>query len=103
MDVYDIDLIDSWTPNEYKAFIKGAQLRIVDEYDNMARMALFYRVANNKKKLNVQKDLFDAETARKRIENGTDDWKESKEMDTALFEKAQSDLKAWALSMKGGK
>ncbi|MFJ7647711.1 hypothetical protein ACIQ1H_09185 [Lysinibacillus sp. NPDC097279] len=96
MSVYDVDLIMSWTPNEYKAFKKGALLQVIDDYDNMARMAVFHRIAANKKKLNVAKDLFDAKSARERISSGDRAWKESKKIDTTRHAKAQEAMKKWA-------
>lgn len=103
MQIYDVDLIMSWTPNEYKAFKKGALLKVIDDYDNMARMAVFHRIAANKKKLNVAKDLFDAKSARERINGGDGSWKESKKIDTTRHAKAQEAMKQWAdnLSKKG--
>lgn len=103
MQIYDVELIMSWTPNEYKAFKKGALLQVIDEYDNMARMAVFHRIASNKKKLNVAKDLFDAKSARDRIANGDKAWKESKKIDTTRHAKAQEAMKKWAenLNKKG--
>jgi len=96
MKIYDVDLIMSWTPNEYKAFKRGAMLQVVDNYDNMARMAAFHRIAANKKKLNIEKDLFDARSARKRIIDGDNAWKESKKIDTTRHTKAQEAMKRWA-------
>ncbi|MGE7954808.1 hypothetical protein [Lysinibacillus xylanilyticus] len=91
----------SWTPNEYKALLKGAQMRMVSDYENLAIQAMYNRKAENAKRLKLT-DLFDAEKARKRILEGDKDWKESKEMDTTLYKKAQADMKAWAqnLNMK---
>ena len=96
MKIYDVDLIMSWTPNEYKAFKKGALLQDVDDLENMARIAVFHRIATNKKKLNIEKDLFDARSARKRIIDGDNAWKESKKIDTTRHAKAQEAMKRWA-------
>ncbi|OMC86931.1 hypothetical protein BK128_09715 [Viridibacillus sp. FSL H7-0596] len=96
----DVDKILSWTPNEFQALIKGAKLREVDVLDNLAMAAVFYRVANNKKKLNPKKDLFDAETARKRIlSDESDEWKESKEYDLTYYNKAKEAMNSWALNL----
>ncbi|MGE7922379.1 hypothetical protein ACQKND_04230 [Viridibacillus arvi] len=98
--IADVDLILSWTANEFGAFIKGAKLRDVDILDNLAMAAVFDRVANNKKKLNPKKDLFDAETARKRILNDdSDEWKESKEYDLTYYNKAKEAMNSWALNL----
>lgn len=99
MNIYDVDLIMSWTPNEYLALKKGAMLRVVDEYDNLAHMAVFNRIANNKKKLNVSKDLFDAKSARRRIVEGDKGWKESKKVDTTLHSKAQRAMVSWVQNL----
>lgn len=102
LGVHDVDLIMSWTPNEYKAFLKGAQMKMVSDYENLAIQAMYIRKADNEKRLKLT-DLFDADKARKRILEGDKDWKESKKMDTTLYKKAQADMKAWAekLNMKG--
>ncbi|WP_226639330.1 hypothetical protein [Priestia flexa] len=78
LGVYDIELILSWTPNEYRAFIKGAQHREIDEYERMAKAAMFNRYATNAKKAN-EKKMFDAKQARKRLEENDSRWKESRE------------------------
>lgn len=103
MQIYDVDLIMSWTPNEYQAFKKGALLQVIDDYENMTRMAVFHRIAANKKKLNVTKDLFDAKSARARVLKGDNTWKESKKIDTTRHTKAQEAMKKWAenLNKKG--
>ncbi|MFF2174973.1 hypothetical protein ACFVT8_00685 [Lysinibacillus sp. NPDC058147] len=88
----------SWTPNEYKALLKGAQMRMVSDYENLAIQAMYNRKAENAKRLKIT-DLFDAEKARKRILEGDKDWKESKEMDTTLYKKAQADMKVWARNL----
>ncbi|MGE7940621.1 hypothetical protein ACQKNB_00900 [Lysinibacillus xylanilyticus] len=68
---------------------------MVSDYENLAIQAMYIRKADNAKRLKLT-DLFDAEKARKRILEGDKDWKESKEMDTTLYKKAQADMKAWA-------
>lgn len=89
----------SWTPNEYKALLKGAQMKMVSEYENLAIQAMYIRKADNEKRLKLT-DLFDVEKARKRILEGDSAWKESKKMDTTLYKKAQADMKAWASNLR---
>ena len=67
----------------------------------MARMAMFNRVAQNKKKVK-QTDMFDAEAARKRILAGDDEWKESKQYDLTRYHKAKEAMKNWAKSTGKG-
>ncbi|MFJ7646933.1 hypothetical protein ACIQ1H_05265 [Lysinibacillus sp. NPDC097279] len=92
----------SWTPNEYKALLIGAQMKMVSDYENLAIQAMYIRKAENEKRLRLT-DLFDAEKARKRILEGDKDWKQSKKIDTSLYKKAQADMKAWVekLNRKG--
>ena len=97
-----MELILSWTPNEYKALLIGAQMKMVSDYENLAIQAMYIRKAENEKRLRLT-DLFDAEKARKRILAGDKEWKQSKKINTSLYKKAQSDMKAWAekLNTKG--
>lgn len=101
MQVYDPELILSWTPREYKNFIKGAQLRIVDTYEQMARQAMFNRYAQNAKRAS-EKKMFDAKTARKRVLDGLENWKDSSEpkINVDRYRNAQAAMKAY--TMKGG-
>jgi hypothetical protein len=73
-----VELILSWTPRQFRNFIKGAQHKQIDEYERMARGAMFNRYAMNAKKA-TEKKMFDADKARKRLEKGSDKWKDSKE------------------------
>lgn len=102
LGVHDVDLIMSWTPNEYKALLQGAQMKMVSDYENLAIQAMYIRKAENEKRLRLT-DLFDAEKARKRILAGDKEWKQSKKIDTSLYKKAQADMKVWAdkLNKKG--
>lgn len=68
--MYDVDIIYSWTPREFKNFIKGARLRQIDEHERDSISALFNAVAQNSKKKNLKpKDIFDSEKARKQIDS----------------------------------
>lgn len=94
LQVYDLDLIYSWTPRELRIFLEGAQLRRVDEHEGMALQAMMQRYANNAKRAKV-KDMFDADKARKIVLNGG---KAEKGYDLTLYRKAKASLKNW----KGG-
>ena len=76
--MYDTELILSWTPNEYRAFIKGAQHREIDDYERMANGAMFNSYAQNAKRATVKK-MFDADKARKKLERNDQNWKYSRE------------------------
>ncbi|MBT2661949.1 hypothetical protein [Bacillus sp. ISL-45] len=101
LEVYDADLILSWTPRQFKNFIKGSQLRIVDQYEGMAKQAMFNRYAQNAKRARENK-MFDAKTARKRIMSGSDNWKESRvpRINLERYRKAKEAMKSY--KMKGG-
>jgi hypothetical protein len=104
--VFDTGLILSWTPNEYKAFIRGAQYREIDDYERMARSAMFNRYAANAKKASLKK-MFDADKARKRLENNDPKWKDSKEtvFKREHYNRMRQALKGFTpnFSTKGGK
>src|SRR5690606_37816265 len=40
LQVYDLDLIYSWTPREYRNFLKGANLRMIDEWERIVYNAV---------------------------------------------------------------
>lgn len=88
--MYDPELILSWTPREYRAFLKGAEYARVDAYDLMAMNALFNRKAKSKK-IRKFKDIFDLENAYKLIKNGGKEEQE-KPRDPTLFQKATASL-----------
>lgn len=92
LGVYDTKLIYSWTPREFKNFIKGARLSTVDEYEKAAATALWTASAQNSKKRIKLKDLYDAEKARNEIESGS---KPKKVHDLTLYRKAQAAMKAY--------
>lgn len=94
LQVYDLDLIYSWTPREFKNFMDGAQLRRVDEHEGMALQAMMQRYANNAKRAKV-KDMFDADKARKIVLNGG---QAEKGYDLTLYRKAKKAMQNW----KGG-
>lgn len=88
LHVYDTDLIMSWTPREFRNFVKGAQLRIVDTYEQMAKQAMFNRYAQNAKRAN-EKKMFDAALARKRVMSGDDGYKDSRKIDLTRYRAAK--------------
>ena len=69
LGVYDTELILSWTPKEYESFIKGAQLRKIDEYELMAKTAMANRYAQHAKRANERK-IFNAKQARRNLDKG---------------------------------
>lgn len=77
LQVYDVELIFSWTPSEFKNFVKGAQYRVIDEFERMARGAMMHRYAMNAKSVK-EKKMFDAQKARERLTNGSEGWKDSR-------------------------
>lgn len=93
LQVYDVDTIYSWTPREFKNFIKGARLRKIDEFELSAANALFTASAQNtrKKKLTL-KDIYDAEKARKEIET---DGKKVEPLNLDRYRRAQAAMKAY--------
>lgn len=68
MNIYDIDLIMSWTPRQYLLLLKGARHRNVDELERMSYLALMTAKASNSKRINAKK-LFNADKERSRIDN----------------------------------
>lgn len=64
--MYDLDLIYSWTPREYKNFIKGAKLREIDEIELSIVSAVISGRAYHNPKVQTKK-FFDANKARKEI------------------------------------
>lgn len=92
LEVYDTSAIYSWTPREFKNFIKGAQLRKIDAFELAAVQAMFTANASNAKRLKL-KDLYDAEKARRDLEKGG----KAKEapLDLTRYRKAQDAMKAY--------
>ncbi|PPA70034.1 hypothetical protein [Jeotgalibacillus proteolyticus] len=70
LQVYDEDVIGSWTMNEYKAKLKGAHLREIDQLENLSKGAMMNAIAANKKGTTAKK-LFDAQKARRELEKGS--------------------------------
>jgi len=96
--VYDIDLIYSWTPREFKNFIKGAQLRTIDSYELSAVSAIFTAKVKSKKRSIKLKDIYDAEQARKDLDTPVDSKKDAG-LNLERYKKAQEAMKAYSPSM----
>lgn len=102
MRVYDTDLIYSWTPREFKNFIKGSQLRKIDEYETAAISAMFTAKVKSKKRGIKLKDIYDAEKARNEILS-TEKPKDNN-FNLERYRKAKQAMKGYQPSMqkKGG-
>jgi hypothetical protein len=68
MNIYDIDLIMSWTPKQYLLLLKGAKHRNVDELERISISAIWSARASNEKRISAKK-LFNADKERSRIDN----------------------------------
>ncbi|MGG3625535.1 hypothetical protein ABES25_18510 [Bacillus gobiensis] len=101
MQVYDTELILSWTPNEYRAFLRGAKHREADQIEMLTKAAMFNRYAQNAKQASERK-MFDSERAHKRIERDMKNWKEVREPVVSLkrFRKAKASLKEYRCGFK---
>lgn len=101
LHVYDIDTIYSWTPRQFKNFMKGAQLREADNWEREAANAFFTAKASNSRKTSV-KELYDADKARKEIL--TDSTKEPVKKDLTLYNAAKAAMKNYRaqVSKEGG-
>ncbi|KAA0956628.1 hypothetical protein FQ085_11585 [Planococcus sp. ANT_H30] len=92
LQVYDADVIFSWSPREFKNFVKGAQLRRIDEFEMSAVQAMFGAKANNAKRLKL-KDLYDSDKARKDLEGGNNAKGET--LNLERYRKAQAAMKSY--------
>lgn len=101
LQVYDADTIFSWTPKEFKNFIKGAQLRQIDDYELSAYQALYIEMAHRSKRPKI-KDLYDAKKARERLEGGGSEKKAPR--DLTRFRNALAAMKNYRpqVTEKGG-
>jgi hypothetical protein len=102
LNVYDIDLIYSWTPREFKNFLKGASLQRIDAQEHAAIQAIFYAKVKSKKRINGVKDIYDAEKARKEMLKGTT---KAEPLHTERYEKAKKAMELYntgAFKQKGG-
>ncbi|MBT2599083.1 MULTISPECIES: hypothetical protein [unclassified Oceanobacillus] len=88
LGIFDPDLILSWTPREFQNFIKGAQLKKIDQYDLMAKTAMANRYAQHAKRANARK-IFNADQARRNLEIGIKGTDKNVERMIALNKKFQ--------------
>jgi putative heme iron utilization protein len=97
LQVYDTELILSWTPNEYRAFLRGAKHTEADQIEMLAKAAMFNRYAQNAKQASERK-MFDAALAHKRIEKEMKNWKEARESVIPIekYRKAKAALKIYS-------
>lgn len=104
LNVYDIDLIYSWTPREFKNFIKGAQLRTIDEYEKSAAAAMFSAKASNSRKRLKLKDIYDADKIRKALNNPSHGKKVSSGLSLDRYRRAKESMQGYSPNMekKGG-
>ncbi|AYC28727.1 hypothetical protein [Paenisporosarcina cavernae] len=65
-EIYDTEVIYSWTPREFKNFVKGYQLRKIDNYESLAIQVIFQAKVKGKKRISL-KDVFDADKAKKEL------------------------------------
>lgn len=66
----NIEVIESWTPHEFNLLIEGYNHKRIDEQELKAWNSMAIGYAINAGKKAKQKKIFDAEKARKRLENG---------------------------------
>lgn len=92
MGVYDLELMYSWTPREFKNFITGAQLRKIDAYELSAASAIFNAKVKGKKRIKL-KDVYDSEKARQEVYKGENSKKEP--INLERYHKAKQAMKAY--------
>jgi len=96
---HDTEVIYSWTPREFKNFIKGAKLRIIDSYELCAVQAIFTgKVKNTRKKSLKLKDIYDADKARKEIDNSVG--VKEQPLHLERYKKAKEAMKKYSASTK---
>lgn len=100
LSVYDADLIFSWTPREFKNFVKGARLREIDMYELNAANALFTAKAQNSRRKVSLKDLYDGDKVRKQLL--TDENDKEKAFDPTLHREAVKSMRNWGRSKEKG-
>ena len=93
MGVYDIELIYSWTPREFRNLLRGAQLRDVDGREKDARLAMAIGYAQNAGKKAREKRIYDAKKARRLIKQGREGWQDAKERDMENIKRLKDSLK----------
>lgn len=96
LGIYDVDLIYSWTPRQFKNFVKGSQLRVIDSYELAAASAIFNAKVKGKKKIKL-KDVYDSEKARTSINNPSA--KKDESFSLERYRKAKEAMKGYSPSM----
>jgi len=90
-------VIYSWTPREFKNFIKGAKLRRIDSLELCAVQALFTgKVKNAKKKIKL-KDIYDADKARKEFEKTMSHKKTPPKQDSGKYNTIKESMRSYKL------
>lgn len=67
LQVYDVDLILSWTPKQFSLLIKGARHKQIDDLEMMSFQAMMTAKASNAKRMTPKK-LFDSEKAHRKVD-----------------------------------
>ncbi|WP_322420681.1 hypothetical protein [Jeotgalibacillus haloalkalitolerans] len=78
---------------------------MIDDYEKMAKSAFYHRYAMNAKNAK-EKKLFDADKARKRLDAGSEDWKDSRKPSVSIdkYRKAKEAMDKYMKSIsKEGK
>ncbi|MDA1478359.1 hypothetical protein [Bacillus changyiensis] len=106
LNIHDPELILSWTPHEYKLFLRGAQYRQIDEIEMMTQNAMFHRYALNKKGQVSPKKMFNADKARRMVDQEKDGWREARDIgpDLEALRRMKKSLAGFQLNFtqKGG-
>lgn len=91
--MYDLNLIYSWTPKEFRNFLKGAKLREIDEMELAVISAVVSGRASNNPKTQPKK-YFDAKKARKEVLGEPIN---DKKYDLTTYRKAMSSLQNYTV------
>lgn len=67
LQVYDVDLILSWTPKQFGLLLKGAKHKQIDDLEMMSYQAMMTAKASNAKRMTAKK-LFDAKKAHQKVD-----------------------------------
>lgn len=97
LGVYDVDLIYSWTPRQFRNLIKGSQLKVIDSYELAAATALFTAKASNARKRIKLADIYDSNKMRKSLDNPIG--KKDDSFNLERYRKAKDAMKGYSPSM----
>lgn len=98
LGVYDVDLIYSWTPRQFRNFVKGSQLKVIDSYELAAASAMFTAKARNSRKRIKLSDIYDANKIRKSMDKAVGQKEETFSLER--YRKAKEAMKSYSPSMK---